>query len=60
VFPEKYGVKVGIPYIVEPIIPDGKGGYLTKSVPDDIVREIFMPFVEAKDGDGEWVRDRFW
>ena len=44
VLPEQYHVQVGMPLIVEPIIPKPGGGYATKSVPDKIVEEIFMPF----------------
>lgn len=58
--PDKFGIKVGIPCIVEPIIPDGKGGYKTEGGnPNNIVKEIFMPFVEGKAaGNKDWMVQR--
>ena len=61
VLPEKYQVKVGIPIIVDPIIPTSEG-YATKSTPDDIVENIFMPFFAQRlRGDAvPWTRDLIW
>ena len=63
VLPEKFGILVGTPLIVEPIIPKSGGGggvgaggaggagggYETKSDPDVIVQEIFRPYFEGRE-----------
>ncbi|GAM91182.1 hypothetical protein ANO11243_092290 [Dothideomycetidae sp. 11243] len=57
--PEKHGIRVGMPLIVEPIIPAEGGGYVTKSDPDVIVEKIFRPFFEARERDlKEWTVER--
>jgi hypothetical protein len=48
VLPKEFQVQVGQPLIEEAIIPDGKGGYRTKSDPDIIVEKIFMPYFEDR------------
>ncbi|KAF7507059.1 hypothetical protein GJ744_010987 [Endocarpon pusillum] len=61
VLPEKYQVQVGQPLIEQAIIPDGKGGYQTKSDPDVIVDKIFMPYFEDRMKVGqlkEWKLER--
>lgn len=67
VLPKEHNILVGQPLVVQPIIPKEGGGWLTKSDPEVIVKEIFQPFLEAReaigeDGKGinEWVRDRVW
>ena len=59
VLPEKYGIHVGVPIIVEPIIPKDGGGYATRSDPSTIVDKIFIPFF-SWEGEEQWVRDRIW
>jgi hypothetical protein len=65
--PKKFGILVGQPLIVQPIIPKDGGGYATKSDPEVVVREIFKPFLEArenigkdKEGMEQWITDRVW
>lgn len=60
VLPEKYGIQVGMPLIVEPIIPKEGGGYVTKSDPDVIVKQIFKPFFDAREKREykDWVTER--
>lgn len=41
-------MQVGQPLIVQPIIPKEGGGYQTKSDPEVIVNEIFMPYFEDR------------
>ncbi|KFZ09195.1 hypothetical protein V501_05686 [Pseudogymnoascus sp. VKM F-4519 (FW-2642)] len=67
VLTREYSILVGQPLVVHPIIPKEGGGWLTKSDPEVIVREIFQPFLEAReavgendDGIREWIRDRVW
>ncbi len=48
VLPEKFQVQVGQPLIEQAIIPDGKGGYQTKSDPDVIVDRVFMPYFKDR------------
>lgn len=60
VLPKEYGIKVGTPLIVEPIIPDGDTGkFVTKSNPDDIVENIFKPYFDDKTkGNEHWTVER--
>jgi hypothetical protein len=61
VLPKEYNVQVGQPLIVEAIIPDEKGGYQTKSDPDVIVENVFMPYFEDRMRVGqltEWKPER--
>ena len=61
VLPKKYQVQVGQPLIEQAIIPDGKGGYQTKSDPDVIVDKVFMPYFEERMQVGqlkEWKLER--
>ena len=52
---------MGIPIVVEPIIPRDGGGYTNTSDPEVIVDKVFMPFFNWHGRDGEnWVRDRVW
>ncbi|KAF2152773.1 NAD(P)-binding protein [Myriangium duriaei CBS 260.36] len=62
VLPEKHGIRVGTPLIVEPIIPDGdKGGFVTKSDPAVIVEKIFKPFFDDRAKDlKDWIVERIW
>jgi len=48
VLPKEFQVQVGQPLIEQAIIPDGKGGYQTKSDPDVIVDKVFMPYFEDR------------
>ncbi|KFY39699.1 hypothetical protein V494_03876 [Pseudogymnoascus sp. VKM F-4513 (FW-928)] len=64
---KEHRILVGQPLVVQPIIPSQEGGWLTKSDPEVIVKEIFRPFLERReaigvDGNGihEWIRDRVW
>lgn len=61
VLPEKFQVQVGQPLIEQAIIPDGEGGYQTKSDPDVIVDKVFMPYFEERMHFGqlkEWKLER--
>lgn len=67
VLTSEHSILVGQPLVVQPIIPNQEGGWLTKSDPEVIVKEIFQPFLEAREAigpDGEgikgWIRDRVW
>ncbi|KFY27867.1 hypothetical protein V493_03257 [Pseudogymnoascus sp. VKM F-4281 (FW-2241)] len=67
VLPKEHGILVGQPLVVQPIIPTQEGGWLTKSDPDVIVKEVFQPFFEAREAiqvNGDeivgWIRDRVW
>jgi len=42
--PKQFNMQVGQPLIVQPIIPKEGGGYQTKSDPEVVVDEIFMPY----------------
>jgi hypothetical protein len=53
ILPREFNVQVGQPLIEQAIIPDGKGGYQTKSDPDVIVDKIFMPYFEDRMHVGE-------
>lgn len=53
--------------VVQPIIPNQEGGWLTKSDPEVIVKEVFLPFLEARESIGVnvegikgWIRDPVW
>ncbi|KAF4553724.1 Short chain dehydrogenase-like protein 60 [Elsinoe fawcettii] len=54
------GILVGMPLIVDPIAPKEGGGWQTKSDPDVIVKEIFVPFLEGRKGGKEWQVERVW
>lgn len=63
----EHSILVGQPLVVQPIIPGQEGGWLTKSDPEVIVREVFQPFFEAREAIGAngegfkgWIRDRVW
>ncbi len=61
VLPQEFNVQVGQSLIEEPIIPDGEGGYQTKSDPDLIVEKVFMPYFEDRMHVGqlaEWKLER--
>ncbi|RDW59176.1 hypothetical protein BP5796_12100 [Coleophoma crateriformis] len=67
VLPEKYQILVGVPTIVEPIVPLEGGGWATKSIPEVIVDKIFRPFFEEREKikHGElavekWTLERVW
>ncbi|OBT65297.1 hypothetical protein VE03_04604 [Pseudogymnoascus sp. 23342-1-I1] len=67
VLTSEHSILVGQPLVVQPIIPNQEGGWLTKSEPEVIVKEVFQPFFEAREAigvDGEgikgWIRDRVW
>ena len=59
VLPEKYSIQVGMPLVVEPIIPKPDGTYVTKSNPDACVEKTFMPFFEQrlKVGKEPWTKE---
>jgi NAD(P)-dependent dehydrogenase (short-subunit alcohol dehydrogenase family) len=44
ILPENHNILVGMPLLVEPIIPLPGGGWATKSNPDSAVEKIFKPF----------------
>ncbi|KAF2225627.1 hypothetical protein BDZ85DRAFT_68943 [Elsinoe ampelina] len=54
------GILVGMPLVVEAIMPKEGGGWQTKSEPEVIVREIFRPFLEGRQGGEGWVVERVW
>jgi hypothetical protein len=63
VLPKEFNVQVGQPLIEDAIIPDGKGGYQTKSDPDVIVDKVFMPYFEDRLHVGqltEWKSERLY
>ncbi|OBT71222.1 hypothetical protein VF21_09890 [Pseudogymnoascus sp. 05NY08] len=67
VLTSEHSILVGQPLVVQPIIPNKEGGWLTKSDPEVIVKEVFQPFLEAREAmgvNGEgikgWIRDRVW
>ncbi|OBT94118.1 hypothetical protein VE01_07046 [Pseudogymnoascus verrucosus] len=67
VLTSEHNILVGQPLVVQPIIPNQEGGWLTKLDPEVIVKEVFLPFLEARESIGVnvegikgWIRDRVW
>lgn len=67
VLTSEHSILVGQPLVVQPIIPNQEGGWINKSDPEVIVKEVFQPFFEAREATGVngegikgWIRDRVW